>query len=128
MAINTNLKATNIEINDALEEYLAKRIAKLEQFIDDEDTSAIADIELAKVVGDQRSGNIYRAEINLHIAGAYLYAAVEKDDIRAAIDEVKDDMIREIKQEKEKKETLMRKGARKMKEMLRNIYSSDESQ
>jgi putative sigma-54 modulation protein len=126
MAIQTNLKATKIDMTDALEEYLTKRVRKLDQFIDDEDTSAIADIELAKVLGDQRSGDIYRAEINLHISGAYLYAASEKDDLRAAIDAVKDQMVREIKEEKEKKETLMRKGARKMKQMLRNIYSSKE--
>ena len=126
MAIQTNLKATKIDMTDALEEYLAKRVRKLDQFVDDEDTSAIADIELAKVLGDQRSGDIYRAEINLHISGAYLYAASEKDDLRAAIDAVKDQMVREIKEEKEKKETLMRKGARKMKQMLRNIYSSKE--
>lgn len=128
MAITVNIKTTDLDLTEALEDYLTTKISKLEQLVDENDTSAIADVEVGKSVGGQRSGEIYRAEINLHVAGAYLYAESEKDDIRAAIDEVKDEMVRELRKNKEKKETLFRKGARKMKEMIRGFSSEDTNE
>jgi putative sigma-54 modulation protein len=117
MAINTNLKTTNLEADDDLKEYLAKRLAKLNKFIDDEDTSALADVELERRPG-QNTGEIYRAEINLKIAGSYLRAEETAEAIRDAIDEVQAEMIREIRKAKEKRRGRIRAGARKMKQMI----------
>lgn len=125
MALNTNLKTTNLTADDELKGYLVKRIAKLEQFIDDDDTSAIADIELAQMAG-QQSGEIYRAEINLKIAGSYLRAESRAEAIRDAIDTVQEEIIRELKETKEKKRSRIRDGARKMKNMLRGLYPGGE--
>lgn len=121
MAINTNLKATNIELDEDLKDYLAKRLTKLEQFVDDDDTSAIADVELAKRSG-QQSGEIFRAEINLKIAGSYLRAEETAETIRNAIDLVQENMIRELRKTNEKRRSRIRAGARKMKQMIQGLY------
>ena len=122
MAINTNLKITNIEVDEKLKEYLAKRLTKLEQFIDKNDTSAIADIELEKRSG-QNSGKIYRAEINLKIAGSYLRVEDEAEAIRDAIDLMQEEMIRRLRKTKQKKRGKIRSGARKMKKMIQGLYN-----
>ncbi len=128
MNLNTNLKTKNLDVDEELKEYLIKRIKKFEKFIDDEDTSAIADIELGRTTTDQRSGKIFRAEINLKVAGGYYRAEEEAEAIRDAIDEVSNEMTRELRDAKEKKQSRIREGARKMKEMLRGWYSGEDNQ
>lgn len=125
MAINTNLKTTNITADDELQEYLAKRLKKLDRFVDDDDTTAIADVELEKRSG-QNSGEIYRAEINLKVAGSYHRAEDEAADIRDAIAAMQESIIRELRKEKEKKRGRIRSGARKMKRMIQGWYGSNQ--
>lgn len=126
MPINVNFKTKNIEVTEDIKQYTAKRISKLEQFVDDDDTSAIADVELEKET-DQRSGEIYRAEINLKIAGEFLRAEAQTADLREAIDVAQEEMIREVKKAKGKRRTLLRNGARKMKKMIRGWYTNDNN-
>ncbi|MEX2369229.1 MAG: ribosome-associated translation inhibitor RaiA [Candidatus Paceibacterota bacterium] len=121
MAINTNLKVTNLEADDELKEYLAKRLIKFEQFVDSDDTSAIADVELEQRSG-QNTGSIYRAEINLKIAGAYLRAEEEAESIRNAIDSTQSDIVRQLRKTKDKRQSRIRAGARKMKDMIQGLY------
>jgi|GEM_PF-1004212 len=121
MAININLKTTNLEAGDDLQDYLAKKIIKLEKYIDKDDTSALADIELEKRSG-QQTGMIYRAEINLQVAGSYLRTEKEADDIRDAIAAMQESIIRKLRKTKEKRRGRIRSGARKMKQMIQGWY------
>ncbi|MEX2514831.1 MAG: ribosome-associated translation inhibitor RaiA [Candidatus Paceibacterota bacterium] len=121
MALNTNLKTTNIEAGDDLQDYLAKKLIKLEQFIDEDDTTAHADIELEKRAG-QQTGQIYRAEINLQITGSYLRSEEDADDIRDAIAAMQESIIRKLRKVKEKRQSRIRSGARKMKQMIQGWY------
>jgi len=121
MAININLKTTNLEAGDDLQDYLAKKIIKLEKYIDKDDTSALADIELEKRSG-QQTGMIYRAEINLQVAGSYLRTEEEADDIRDAIAAMQESIIRKLRKTKEKRRGRIRSGARKMKQMIQGWY------
>lgn len=125
MAINTNLKTTNIEAEDDLQDYLAKKLIKLEQFIDEDDTSAHADVELEKRAG-QQTGQIYRAEINLQVAGSYLRSEEEASDIRDAIAAMQESIIRKLRKTKEKRRGRIRSGARKMKQMIQGWYGKGE--
>lgn len=121
MSINTNLKTTNIEAGDDLQEYLAKKLIKLEQFVDEDDTTVQADIELEKRSG-QQTGQIYRAEINLKIAGSYLRSEEKADDIRDAIAAMQESIIRKLRKTKEKRRGRIRSGARRMKQMIQGWY------
>lgn len=118
MALNKNLKTKNIEIDEETKEYLAKRIKKFNTFIADDTSPAIADIELERRTG-QKSGRIFRAEVNLKIGERYLRAEEEAENIREAIDKMKDEMVRELRDAKEKEQTQTRDGAREAKQQLR---------
>lgn len=122
MALNTNLKTTNIEAGDDLQDYLAKKIIKIEKYIDDDDTGAHADIQLEKRSG-QQTGQIYRAEINLETTGSYLRAESEAGDIRDAIAAMQENIIRKLRKTKEKRRGRVRSGARKMKNMIQGWYA-----
>jgi len=117
--LKTRLTTKNLTADNELKDYLEKRIRKLDQLIDDDDTSAQADIELEKY-GGQNKGEIFRAEINLQVASAMLRAEEEAETIREAIDATKEEMMRELRDRKEKQQTKERDGARKAKDMMRD--------
>lgn len=125
MALNKNLKTTNIDVDDETKNYLAKRIKKFEKFIAEDSSPAIADIELERMTG-QQSGKIFRAEVNLQVRDLYLRAEEEAENIREAIDGMQEEMVRELRDAKEKKQTQTRDGARKAKKQLRNQTETPE--
>lgn len=119
MAIPFDIKTTNFESTAALQEYVEKHLSKLDALVDDEDSAAYAQIELEKIVADQNSGDIYRAEINLRTSGHDYYVDEKANDIYVAIDQLRDTIIREVKERVKKDRTKIRQGARAIKQMLR---------
>ena len=108
-----------IEKTEAIENYLDKRIKNLNKLVHDD--NAFATVELGKTTNHHKSGEVFRAEINFHSGGKDYYVASEKDDLYAAIDDMRDGITREITQFKTKSETMFRRGARKVKDMIRGF-------
>jgi len=120
--MKTNIKGTNIVLTEAIEGYLGEKLPAVEKLLSAHDDSTMADIELAKVTAHHRQGEVFKAEINLRSAGEHFYAAATEEDLYAAIDTMKDEVIRQIKTKFEKRNTLIRRGGRKVKGMLRSLY------
>ena len=117
----SSLKATNIELTPDIDEYIRKRIAMLDKVVDRDDTSARVAAELGKTTQHHKEGNFYFAEFNVHISGKNFRAVAERDDLYAAIDEAKDEIIREVSQFKNKQRTLIRRGGAIIKNILRGV-------
>jgi len=110
------IKTKDVQLSFAMEDYLDKKLASLEKFIGDVNPElAMAEIEIGRTTRHHQTGDIFRAEINLSIGGKLFRAESEMDDLYAAIDEVRDDLEREIKKFKTKKETIFIRGARSLK-------------
>jgi len=112
-------KTKDMSMTRAIEDYADKKFSAMDRFIDQNDQSVLCEVELGKTTRHHKSGDFFRAEINLHIAGKDLYAASEKEDLYFAIDEVKDEIIQQITSHRNKTTTLMRKGALQIKNMVR---------
>lgn len=112
-------KATNITLTDAISQYLDKKLVQVEKFIDNKD-SAIVDVELAKSV-HHKNGDVFKAEIMITEAGNQYRAEAETPDLYASIDKVKDDIIRELKATNAKERRLLRRGALRLKNILKNL-------
>jgi len=125
MAFPINLKGTGMELTGAIKIYADEKVVMLEKFIDPEDTSVRADIELEKTTGHHKSGDVFRAEINLHLAGDNLRAEYTGEDLYAAIDGAKDAMARELRSRKNKHKTLEKKGGGMIKRLLRGFRSGE---
>jgi ribosomal subunit interface protein len=110
------LLTTNIELEDKIAKYLDKKLMALEKLIDPKDTSALAAVEIERITKHHRKGKIYRAEINLHTA-AYgsLRAEGSGEIFEAAIDEMKQDILRELRTSKSKLISSSRSGFREIK-------------
>ena len=120
-----NIKATGIELTQAISDYVYKRIFSIEKYLDQKNNpDIVAQVEVGRSTRHHKAGNIFRAEI--HIMGINLdaYAVSEMEDLYAAIDIVKDEIVRNIVHLKGKRETLSRKGAGIMKNIMKGIISS----
>lgn len=123
--MNTNIKATNVELTPAINDYLNKKIAAFDKLINQNDESAALNVVLAKITRHHQKGDIFKAEMNLHISGKVLQASSEEQDIFAAIDLVKDEMMRELKSHKDKRIGILKRGGAKVKQIIKGIYKKD---
>ena len=114
------IKTTNIELTYALETYVEEKIKSVEKFvIPHEEEAPLVEVEVGKTTKHHNSGEVFRAEVNLHVRGKYFRAVSEKDDLYVAIDDMKDELVRELNSYKGKERTLVRRGAGMIKNLLR---------
>lgn len=114
-----NIKATNIELTPEISEYVDKLKLALDKLVDKDDTTAMSDIEIGKTTKHHQSGEIFRAEITVHVKGNHFRAVAEKETLYAAIDVVKDEISRELRRHKQKRFRLFKKGGEKLKNLMR---------
>jgi ribosomal subunit interface protein len=124
MNIRKNVKATNIELTQEISDYLDKRLESVEKLIDPNDTSAIFDVEVGKTTNHHQTGNIFRAEINLHISGKQFRATSQAETILNAIDKTEKDIVKELRRAKGKKQRLLKRGGSAIKAFANVLGSS----
>lgn len=119
--MNTRIKATGLSMTQAISDYTDKRIDKVTKILGT-DPSFMCDIELAKTSNHHKQGDIFRAEIHIVGKGRDLYASAEDQDLYAAIDVVRDEIIREIRASKGKRLSFIRRGGSKVKTMMKGMW------
>ena len=117
-----NEKGTNMQITGEIKDYLYKKLDHLNKYLDPADESVLCNVELGKTTNHHKSGDVFRTEINLHIAGKNLRAVSETDELFASIDIAKDEMVRELQTYKDKKVSLIKWGGTKVKNILKGIF------
>ena len=111
-----------MELTPAISEYTTKKISQLEKFVASGDTSAAVDIEVGKTTAHHHAGDIFRAEFNLFVGGTQYNAASQKEDLYAALDDVKDEIARELSKTKTRTRDLARRGGAAIKDMVRGFF------
>lgn len=119
--MNIHTKATNLTITPDIQDYLDKKMTSLDRLIDPNDTSVSCQVELSKTTNHHKSGDVFRAEINLRKDGKQFRAVSEQESIMAAMDEAKDEIVRELSSFKSKQMTMMRRGGAAIKSMMRGV-------
>lgn len=117
-----NIKGTNLSISPDINAYLNEKLKSVVKLIDQNDETAMFDIELGRTTRHHQTGDIFRAEINLHRRGGNYRAVSEASDIFSAIDLVKDQMLDELRGAKGKRLRFIRKSGRLVKAWLRRFY------
>ena len=118
--VKTNIKATNISFTPSRNEYIEKKMAMLDKFFHGNE-DVLASIEVGKSNKHHKSGDIFRAEIHITTNGDSFYVTADKEDLYAAIDEVKDQMARELTSKRKKTLRLFRRGGAKIKDILKGV-------
>jgi len=117
---NLTIKALNMEMTPAIEDYFISKLGSLDKYLDLADESIECDARVSKVAENQ-SGNIFKAEVSLHTAGKIYGADSTKDNLYASIDDVVDRVGRKITEHKDKQRSMFKRGAAKFKNLLRGF-------
>lgn len=124
--MKTNIKATNLQLTSAINSYLQNKLSHVNKLVKfDSADQPLAEVELGRETKHHKQGDIFRAEINLYLAGKTFRAVATEPDLYAAIDLAKDELMGQIKSGRDKKITLFRRGARQVKNFLRGLYKKD---
>ncbi len=122
MAIQINkIKSTNIELTDAISSFVDSRVRALEKFVAPDDSSASVDIEVGKTTGHHNKGDIFKAEFNFQMGGKNFRVVDENTDLYAAIDKAKEEMIKTLRRNKGRQQTLFKRGGATIKRLLKRF-------
>ncbi|MBP9760256.1 MAG: HPF/RaiA family ribosome-associated protein [Candidatus Pacebacteria bacterium] len=115
-----NIKFTGTEADDALRAYAEEKVLAFAKLLPDEAMEAsVCDIEF-KQDAHHQSGDVCYAEVTLEAEGKVYRASKVEQTFEKAIDKVKDDVLQELRVEKQKNEHHFMKGAQQVKEMMRS--------
>ena len=115
-----NIKATHLDLSDEIRNYVESRIDSLDKFIDvTENDTTIFNVEVGKTTTAQNTGDIFRAEINLSAHGKTYRSEATKDHLFAAMDVATQELENQLLHHKTKRNTMFRRGAQKIKNILR---------
>jgi len=97
-----NIKATKIELTDAIKSYVEEKINMLEKNLGSIKI-VNCDVEVGLTSSHHNKGDIFRTELNLQLPGELLRVEKTEKDLYKSIDKVKDHMTRSIAKYKEKR-------------------------
>jgi ribosomal subunit interface protein len=117
------IKATNIDLTEALRDYVEHKLRPLEKMTTLSSESIHAAVEIGKTTHHHKKGDVFRAEVNMHLAHEMLRAVSVQDDLYSAIDDMKDEIGRQLSTHTKRERTLMRRGAQAIKNALRGAGS-----
>lgn len=114
-----NIKATKTTLTDSLREYIEKKLKPLDKLIGGDVDGAMVRVEIGRTTNHHKKGEVYRAEIKIALGKTSLYAEAADEDIYAAIDTVKDEILRELKSYKTKSSDKKKMGGRVVKKLIK---------
>lgn len=123
--MNINIKTTTISLTPAISEYVDKHLDVIKRFLQDDPTVQF-DLELAKTTNHHRQGDIFKAEIHIVAKDQNIFASVEKEDLYAAIDIVRDEVLRKLKSTKDKRQSLVRRGGAQVKDFIKGFWKGNK--
>lgn len=113
-----NFKFNDLNEAQELAIVVDQKMAVFDKYLH-ENQPATCDVEFQKVTS-QQTGKIYRVEANLMFNGTLFRAEATEDSFEKAIDEVRDELDKELRRAKEKQATLKKQGGREAKEQMLN--------
>lgn len=115
--MNISIKGIRISLTDAITEAVYAKLATLDKLIH---ADAFAQVELGKPSAHHKTGDdVFMTEITIDMKGRTYFVQVHQSDLYQAIDRAVHDIGEMIKQEKGKRQTLVRKGRMLIKQLLK---------
>lgn len=114
---NITYKHTNIETDHKLDSLVEQKLVSLEKYVEPE-AEARVEVEFEKIPS-HKTGPICRLEINVWVQGVLYRSESTEDTFEMAVDVVRNELDKEMRRAHSKRHSLLRRGSRKIKEMMR---------
>ena len=124
MLMQIDLQSKNIELTDAIKDYVIKKVTNLEKLLANIETNkgeARVNFEVAKTTNHHKAGEVFHADCRINIDGKEFYGESDHEDLYKAIDEVKEKLFNEIGKKKDRRQTLFKRGGSSVKKMLKGL-------
>ena len=96
-----NLKATKLDMTEAIRGYVQEKMDMLEKYLGKTKVTN-CDVEVERIITGQNKGEVYRTEVNLEVPNELLRVERSENDLYKTIDKVRDCMEEVIVKYKEK--------------------------
>ena len=119
-----NLQGKNIELTQAIKEYVLKRVTNLEKLLSSIEKSGgdiLVNFEVGKSTQHHKGGEVFHSDCLINIDGKKFYYGSDKEDLYETVDDVKERLYEEIRRNKDRKQTLFKRGAASVKKMLKGL-------
>jgi len=119
-----NLQGKNFELTPAIKDYVIKKVTNLEKLLSNMEEfgcEAVVSFEVGKNTKHHKGSDVFHSDCLIKIDGKEFYASSNKEDIYQAIDEIKESLFIDIKKNKDRKQTLYKRGASSVKKMLKGL-------
>jgi len=120
MAINFHIKTKDIDLTPDISSQIHDKLGAIEKFlVPQEGQTILAEVDIARRQKKKRKGDVYRAEVNVSLAGMMYRAVTKGESITAALDELKDEISKVVRRDQGKQNTQLRSGQRLLKKLFR---------
>jgi len=119
-----NLQGKNMELTEPIKEYVLKRVTnlgKLLSSIEEKGGKVMVNFEVGKSTNHHKGGDVFHTDCLIKIDGKDFYGSADKEDLYEAIDAIKDSLYNELNKNKDRSQTLLYRGARSIKKMMKGL-------
>jgi len=123
------IKTTNIKLTESLKRFIEEKIGGLEKFLEDilkkidifdgKKPRAECFVEIGKPSRHHRKGDVFYAEAQIPLPGDGVRSEAEREDLREAIYEVKDELQRLLKKYKRSQVARQKRTQRRVKKDIK---------
>lgn len=117
--MNITVKSTHQDLTLSMRELVEEKLSALEKLVGGPATPATLSCEIEQSLSVERAGAKYRAEGNLSVDGRLFRAEAKSGTLEGAVDQVRDDLMRELRHARGKERELLKRGGAALKRMLR---------
>lgn len=112
---NITFKHTNTDVDHELQLLLTQKISALEKYFEE---PTLVEVEFRKEAS-KNSGDVFVTEVNCAVKGELYRAVATSESFEKSIDLARNELDKELRRAKKRRGSLFRKGARRIKEMMR---------
>jgi ribosomal subunit interface protein len=119
--MNTRIKSTDYQMTPEVSDYLHTRLLTFEKLLGNDAELARCDVEIGRDAGNQRHGDhVWFAEVTIKAPGGMRARASNRSSsINGAIDDVKEEIERQLRREKQTHIRILRKTGSAVKSWMR---------
>lgn len=116
--MDTRIKTKDYTLTPEAQAHLDDRIAAIEKSLSDDAVEVRLEVEIGRAQ-NSKHGDVWSTEMNLFLEGKALRADVTAETVNAAIDEAKNEIVRQYRKQKQFHRRMIRRGGAMLKGLTR---------